>query len=222
MELFLDTAEVSEVREVAAWGLLDGVTTNPTLIQRSGRDFLEVVREIAEICPGPISAEVTATESAGMIEQGRALKAALPSNVIIKVPCTVEGMKATRALADEGIGVNVTLVFNASQALLSAKAGARYVSPFVGRLDDVGQDGMILIEEIMTTWGHYPEIEAGTRVLAASLRHPAHVLACMQLGVHTATLPFKVFKQLLGHPLTDKGLDAFLADWAEVEAAGRG
>lgn len=218
MELFLDTAEVDEVREIAAWGVLDGVTTNPSLIRRSGRDFRSVVREIAALCPGPISAEVTALDAEGMLAQARALKAELPANVIIKVPCTPAGLQATRALAAAGIGVNVTLVFNAAQALLAAKAGAAYVSPFVGRLDDAGQDGMALIDEIMTTWSHYPELR--TKVLAASLRHPAHVLACMQLGVHTATLPAAVFRQLLRHPLTDRGLEAFLADWAAVEAAG--
>lgn len=219
MELFLDTAEVDEVREIAAWGVLDGVTTNPSLIRKSGRSFREVVREIAEICPGPISAEVTATEVEGMLAQAWALVEELPTNVIIKLPCTPDGLRATSKLSNEGVGVNVTLIFSAQQALLAAKAGAMYVSPFVGRLDDAGQDGMVLIEEIMTAWDQYPDLE--TRVLAASLRHPQHVLACMQLGVHTATLPAKVFRQLVDHPLTDRGLEAFLADWAEVEAAGK-
>jgi transaldolase len=218
MEFFLDTAEVSEVAEIASWGILDGVTTNPSLIKKSGRDFKQVVREIAEICDGPISAEVTALDSAGMVEQGLALKGELPDNVIIKVPCTDEGLKATKILSDQGIGVNVTLIFSASQALMASKAGALYVSPFIGRIDDTGHDGMELIGEIMATWESYG-IDS-TKVLAASIRHPQHILQCMLLGAHTATMPTKVFKQLVKHPLTDRGLESFMADWAEVEKAG--
>ncbi|MDP7000496.1 MAG: fructose-6-phosphate aldolase [Candidatus Poseidoniaceae archaeon] len=218
MEFFLDTAEVSEVAEIASWGILDGVTTNPSLIKKSGRDFKQVVREIAEICDGPISAEVTALDSAGMVEQGLALKSELPDNVIIKVPCTDEGLKATKILASQGIGVNVTLIFSASQALMASKAGALYVSPFIGRIDDTGHDGMELIGEIMATWESYG-IDS-TKVLAASIRHPQHILQCMLLGAHTATMPTKVFKQLVKHPLTDRGMDSFMADWAEVEKAG--
>ena len=218
MEFFLDTADVDEIREIAAWGILDGVTTNPSLIKKSGRDFKEVVAEIASICDGPISAEVTAMDTAGMVEQGLALKESLPKNVIIKIPCTPEGLAATKILTSEGIMTNVTLVFSASQALMAAKAGATYVSPFIGRIDDTGHDGMNLIAEIMETWNNYPWIE--TKVLAASIRHPTHVLQCIQLGAHTATMPAKIFRQLMTHPLTDKGLEGFMRDWAEVEKAG--
>tara|TARA_B100000131_G_scaffold166310_1_gene160820 strand:- start:4 stop:681 length:678 start_codon:yes stop_codon:yes gene_type:complete len=218
MEFFLDTAEVEEVREIAAWGILDGVTTNPSLIKKSGRDFKQVVREIAEICDGPISAEVTALDTDGMVSEGLALKEELPENVIIKIPCTPEGLAATKILSDEGIGVNVTLIFNASQAVMAAKAGAMYVSPFIGRIDDTGADGMDLIAEIMTIWDMYPELD--TKVLAASIRNPMHILQSMQMGAHTATMPTKIFRQLVKHPLTDKGLQQFLDDWAEVEAAG--
>ena len=218
MEFFLDTADVDEIREIAAWGILDGVTTNPSLIKKSGRDFKQVVGEIASICDGPISAEVTALDTAGMIEQALVLKAELPENVIIKIPCTPEGLAATKALTDKGIKTNVTLIFSSSQALMAAKAGATYVSPFIGRIDDTGHEGMNLIAEIMATWDNYPEIT--TKVLAASIRHPTHVLQCIQLGAHTATMPAKIFRQLMKHPLTDKGIDGFMKDWADVEAAG--
>ena len=218
MEFFLDTADVDEIREIAAWGILDGVTTNPSLIKKSGRDFKQVVAEIAEICDGPISAEVTALDTDGMISQALDLKEELPENVIIKIPCTPEGLAATKILTDKGIDTNVTLIFSASQALMAAKAGATYVSPFLGRIDDTGHDGVNLIAEIMNTWASYPDIK--TKVLAASIRHPTHVLQCIQLGAHTATMPAKIFKQLMKHPLTDKGLDQFMKDWAEVEAAG--
>ncbi len=217
MEFFLDTADVDEIREIASWGILDGVTTNPSLIKKSGRDFKTVVAEIASICDGPISAEVTALDTQGMVDQGRALKNELPENVIIKIPCTPEGLAATKILNSEGINTNVTLVFSAAQALMAAKAGATYVSPFIGRVDDTGSDGMTLIAEIMSTWENY---DIKTKVLAASIRHPTHVLACMQLGAHTVTMPTKTFRQLMKHPLTDKGLEGFLKDWAEVEAAG--
>ncbi|MEC8142631.1 MAG: fructose-6-phosphate aldolase [Candidatus Thermoplasmatota archaeon] len=218
MEFFLDTADVDEIREIAAWGILDGVTTNPSLIKKSGRDFKEVVREIAGICSGPISAEVTAMDTQGMLEQARQLKSELPENVIIKIPCTPEGLAATKVLTEEGVDTNVTLIFSASQALMAAKAGATYVSPFIGRIDDTGHDGMNLIAEIMETWGKY---DISTKVLAASIRHPTHALQCMQLGAHTATMPAKIFRQLMKHPLTDKGLEGFMRDWAEVEAAGK-
>ena len=218
MEFFLDTADVDEIREIAAWGILDGVTTNPSLIKKSGRDFKQVVAEIASICDGPISAEVTALDTAGMIEQALVLKDELPENVIIKIPCTPEGLAATKALTDKGIKTNVTLIFSSSQALMAAKAGATYVSPFIGRIDDTGHEGMNLIAEIMNTWDNYPEIT--TKVLAASIRHPTHVLQCLQLGAHTATMPAKIFRQLMKHPLTDKGIDGFMKDWADVEAAG--
>ena len=209
MEFFLDTADVDEIREIAAWGILDGVTTNPSLIKKSGRDFKQVVAEIASICDGPISAEVTAMDTDGMISQGRSLKAELPENVIIKIPCTPEGLAATKVLNEEGIDTNVTLIFSAAQALMAAKAGATYVT---------GHDGMTLIAEIMDTWANYPSIT--TKVLAASIRHPTHVLQCIQLGAHTATMPAKTFRQLMKHPLTDRGLEGFMKDWAEVEKAG--
>ena len=218
MEFFLDTADVDEIREIAAWGILDGVTTNPSLIKKSGRDFKDVVREIAGICSGPISAEVTAMDTEGMLAQARQLKSELPENVIIKIPCTPEGLAATKVLTDEGVDTNVTLIFSASQALMAAKAGATYVSPFIGRIDDTGHDGMNLIAEIMETWSKY---DLSTKVLAASIRHPTHVLQCMQLGAHTATMPAKIFRQLMKHPLTDRGLEGFMRDWAEVEAAGK-
>lgn len=219
MEFFLDTADVDEIREIAAWGVLDGVTTNPSLIRKSGRDFKQVVAEIAEICSGPISAEVTATDTDGMVAEGRSLKNDLPDNVIIKIPCTPEGLAATKILSDDGIDTNVTLIFSASQALLAAKAGATYVSPFIGRIDDTGHDGLELIAEILTTWDNYSWIK--TKVLAASIRHPTHILKCIQMGAHTATMPAKVFKQLVSHPLTDRGLEAFLKDWEQVQAEGR-
>ena len=219
MEFFLDTADVSEIREIASWGILDGVTTNPSLIKKSGRDFKQVVAEIASICDGPISAEVTAMDTEGMVQQALELKNELPENVIIKIPCIPEGLAATKILTEKGIKTNVTLIFSAAQALMAAKAGATYVSPFIGRIDDTGHDGMTLIAEIMDTWNNYPEIS--TKVLAASIRHPTHVLQCIQLGAHTATMPTKIFRQLIKHPLTDKGIDGFMKDWAEVEAAGK-
>ncbi len=219
MEFFLDTADVDEIREIASWGILDGVTTNPSLIKKSGRDFKQVVAEIASICDGPISAEVTAMDTEGMVKQALELKDELPENVIIKIPCVPEGLAATKILTEKGIRTNVTLIFSAAQALMAAKAGATYVSPFIGRIDDTGHDGMTLIAEIMDTWHNYPEIS--TKVLAASIRHPTHVLQCIQLGAHTATMPAKIFRQLVKHPLTDKGIDGFMKDWAEVEAAGK-
>ena len=219
MEFFLDTADVDEIREIASWGILDGVTTNPSLIKKSGRDFKQVVAEIASICDGPISAEVTAMDTEGMVKQALELKGELPENVIIKIPCVPEGLAATKILTEKGIRTNVTLIFSAAQALMAAKAGATYVSPFIGRIDDTGHDGMTLIAEIMETWNNYPEIS--TKVLAASIRHPTHVLQCIQLGAHTATMPTKIFRQLVKHPLTDKGIDGFMKDWAEVDAAGK-
>ena len=166
----------------------------------------------------PISAEVTAMDTKGMLEQARQLKSELPANVIIKIPCTPEGLAATKVLTEEGIDTNVTLIFSASQALMAAKAGATYVTPFIGRIYDTGHYGMNLIAEIMETWSIY---DISTKVLAASIRHPTHVLQCMQLGAHTATMPAKIFRQLMKHPLTDRGLEGFMRDWAEVEAAGK-
>jgi transaldolase len=219
MELILDSAVIAEVEEIAAWGVLDGVTTNPTLIRRSGGDFKETVQRIAELCTGPISAEVTALDTEGMVAEGRDLKESLPDNVIIKVPCTAEGLAATSILAGEGIDVNMTLVFSLSQALLAAKAGAAYLSPFIGRLDDRGEDGMQLITEIMQVWTHNQDLTC--KVLAASIRSVEHVEASARLGVHAATIPYKVFKQLIEHELTDSGIESFLADWDAVKAEGR-
>ena len=213
MKFFIDTADLAEIRDLAATGLLDGVTTNPSLVAKTGRNFLEVVREICQVVPGPVSAEVTATETAGMIAEGRKL-AALAPNVAVKVPLTPSGLRACKALAGEGTMVNVTLCFSAAQAILAAKAGASFISPFVGRLDDVGATGMDLIAEIVAIYRQYPAFK--TEVLVASVRHPLHVIDAAKLGAHVATLPPNVLRQMFAHPLTDKGLQAFLADWAKT------
>lgn len=216
MKFFIDTADVAEIADLASSGLVDGVTTNPSLIAKSGRNFLEVVREICEIVPGPVSAEVTAVHVDGMLAEGRKL-AKLASNVCVKLPLTWDGLKACRALADEGTQVNVTLCFSAGQALLAAKAGATFISPFVGRLDDVGQDGMQLISDIVEIYRNYPST-LRTEVLVASVRGPNHVAEAARLGAHVVTLPPKVLRDLALHPLTDKGLASFLKDW---EATGQ-
>ena len=213
MKFFVDTADVAEIEDLAASGLLDGVTTNPSLVAKSGRPFLEVVREICGLVDGPVSAEVTATDSETMLAEGRKL-ADLAANVCVKLPLTWDGLKACRQLRRENVLVNVTLCFSPVQALLAAKAGATFVSPFVGRLDDIGQDGMALIADICEIYAQYPHLE--TEVLVASIRHPVHVLAAAKMGADVATLPPKVIRQLVEHPLTDKGLDAFLADWAKT------
>ena len=209
MNIFLDTAIVEEIRAASAWGVVDGVTTNPSLIVRSGRVFEEVIAEICSLVDGPVSAEVTALDSAGMVREARPL-AALHRNVVIKVPMTEEGLKATHALKGEGIRTNVTLVFSAAQALLAAKAGASFVSPFVGRLDDAGHAGMEIIEQIRAIFDHY---DFSCEIITASVRHPLHVLDAALAGADIATVPFKVLKQCLQHPLTDLGLEAFLKDW---------
>ncbi|MFW5834628.1 MAG: fructose-6-phosphate aldolase [Pseudomonadota bacterium] len=213
MKFFVDTAEVSEIEELAATGLLDGVTTNPSLIAKSGRPMLEVVREICALVDGPVSAEVTAIEADAMLAEGRRL-ADLAPNVCVKLPLTWDGLKACRQLTRENIQVNVTLCFSPVQALLAAKAGATFISPFVGRLDDIGHDGMQLIADICDIYAQYPMLE--TEVLVASVRHPVHLLQAAKLGADVATLPPAVLKKLLEHPLTDKGLAAFLADWAKT------
>jgi transaldolase len=213
MKFFVDTADLAEIRDLAATGLVDGVTTNPSLVAKTGRRFLDVLREICTIVPGPVSAEVTATEVAGMLAEGRKLARIAP-NVTVKVPLTPDGLKACRALAGEGIMVNVTLCFSAAQAILAAKAGASFISPFVGRLDDVGSDGMGLIREIVEIYRNYPGFK--TEVLVASIRHPMHVVAAARMGAHVGTLPPAVLRQMFQHPLTDKGLAAFLADWAKT------
>ncbi len=210
MKLFIDSADIDEIRELAATGLADGVTTNPSLVAKTGRDFLEVLREICEAVDGPVSAEVTATVFPTMLAEGRKL-AAVADNVCVKVPLTADGLKACRALSEAGIMVNVTLCFSPAQAILAAKAGAAFVSPFVGRVDDVCGDGMQLVAEILEIFAQYPGF--ATEVLVASVRHPMHVVEAAKLGADVATLPPKVLRQMYVHPLTDKGLAGFLADW---------
>jgi transaldolase len=213
MQFFVDTADTNEIRELAATGLLDGVTTNPSLILKAGRPMREVIAEICEITPGPVSAEVAATTTDEMLREGRILAKIAP-NVVVKVPLTWDGLKACRALTDEGTKVNVTLCFAANQALLAAKAGATYISPFVGRLDDIGIDGMELIEEIRTIYDNYEDIE--TLILAASLRTPNHVKQAALIGADVATIPPAVIRGLVAHPLTEKGLAMFVADWQKT------
>jgi fructose-6-phosphate aldolase, TalC/MipB family len=210
MKFFIDTANLEEIRQANEMGLIDGVTTNPSLIAREGDvDFKEHIAKICEMVKGDVSAEVTALDTAGMLEQGRELAKIAP-NVVIKCPLTLDGLKATRTFRDEGIKVNVTLCFSAAQALLAAKAGATYISPFIGRLDDIGQDGMQLIRDIVQIYDNYG---FATEVLAASIRHPMHIVDSALAGADVATIPFKVIQQLVKHPLTDKGLDSFLNDW---------
>jgi transaldolase len=213
MKFFVDTADVNEIKELAATGLLDGVTTNPSLIAKSGRDFKETIAEICEIVPGPVSAEVAATDTAGMLSEAREL-AKIAKNVTIKVPLTFDGLKACKELSGDGLMVNVTLCFNTSQALLAAKAGATFVSPFVGRLDDAGQDGMLLIREIRQIFDNYQDLT--TDILAASIRTVNHVREAALIGADVATIPPSIIRALIKHPLTDKGLDAFMADWAKT------
>ena len=213
MKFFVDTADVNEIKELAATGLLDGVTTNPSLIAKSGRDFKETIAEICEIVPGPVSAEVAATDTAGMLSEAREL-AKIAKNVTIKVPLTFDGLKACKELSGDGLMVNVTLCFNTSQALLAAKAGATFVSPFVGRLDDAGQDAMLLIREIRQIFDNYQDLT--TDILAASIRTVNHVREAALIGADVATIPPSIIRALIKHPLTDKGLDAFMADWAKT------
>lgn len=213
MKFFIDTANVDEIKEVNSWGIVDGVTTNPSLIAKEGRNFEEVVKEITDIVDGPISAEVVSLESEGMVKEAREL-AKIHENVIIKIPMTKEGLKAVSTLDKEGIKTNVTLVFSASQALMAAKAGASYVSPFIGRLDDISSDGMLLVEEISRIFDIY-NIE--TEIIAASVRHPMHVVQSALSGADIATIPYKVFNQMLKHPLTDSGIEQFLEDWETVK-----
>jgi transaldolase len=213
MKFFIDSADLGELRDLAGTGLVDGVTTNPSLIAKSGRNMLDVIAEICTLVPGPVSAEVTATDHATMLAEGRKL-AAIARNVAVKVPLTPDGLKTCKVLAGEGTMVNVTLCFSPAQAILAAKAGAAFISPFVGRLDDIGTDGMQLIADICQIYRAYPAIR--TEVLVASVRHPVHVVAAAKLGAHVATLPPNVLRQMYQHPLTDKGLAAFLADWQKT------
>jgi transaldolase len=213
MKLFIDTANLDEIREAASWGIIDGVTTNPSLIAREGRDFVDTIHQICTIVDGPISAETVATDSPTMIREGKLL-AQIHKNVVVKVPLTIEGIKTCKALSSEGIRVNVTLCFQASQALIAAKAGAYFISPFVGRYDDVSEDGMALIRSILQIYGNYPDLH--TNVLAASIRHPLHIVQAAEAGADVSTAPFKVLKSLFSHPLTDKGNAGFLKDWETV------
>ncbi|MDU4493581.1 MAG: fructose-6-phosphate aldolase [Staphylococcus warneri] len=212
MKLFIDTANVDEIKEINSWGVIEGVTTNPSLIAKEGRIFENVVKEITEIVDGPISAEVISMESEGMINEGEELSK-IHENIVVKIPMCAEGLKAVAALSKKGIKTNVTLIFSANQALLAAKAGASYVSPFVGRLDDIGQEGIMLIEEVAEIFNVHG-IE--TEIISASIRHPQHVLTSAKAGADIATIPYKVFKQMLGHPMTDIGIDKFLKDWESV------
>jgi transaldolase len=212
MKFFADTADTAEIAALAATGLLDGVTTNPSLIHKSGRNFLDVIREIATLTPGPVSAEVVATTTAEMLREAEVLKK-LGDNICIKLPLTIDGLTACKALSDDGVMTNVTLCFSANQALLAAKAGATFISPFVGRLDDVGFDGIDLIHDIKMIYDNYA---FKTEILVASVRHPVHVLQAAKIGADVATMPPSVIRALANHPLTDKGLAAFLADWAKT------
>jgi len=217
MKFFVDTAEIEEIKKLLDTGLLDGVTTNPTLIAKSGKNIFDVIEQICEIVDGPVSAEVIATEAKEMIEEGQKLKK-IAKNVTVKLPLTMEGLKACYALSQDGVSTNVTLCFSASQALLAAKAGATYVSPFVGRLDDIATNGMDLISDIVEIFSRYVDLE--TQVLVASIRHPIHVVEAARMGAHVATLPPKVIHQLVSHPLTDIGLEKFLADWELTKQEG--
>jgi transaldolase len=213
MKFFVDSADIEAIADLAATGMVDGVTTNPSLVAKSGRDFKELIGEICQTIKGPVSAEVTATDADAMLAEAKEL-AAIADNVCIKVPLTWDGLRATRALADMGRQVNVTLCFSASQALLAAKAGAAFISPFVGRLDDIGSDGMALISDIRQIYDNYPELE--TEILVASVRSPEHIRQSALIGADVATLPPEVLRSLINHPLTDKGLAAFLADWQKT------
>jgi transaldolase len=209
MKFFIDTANIDEIKEASRMGMVDGVTTNPSLIAKEGRDFEEVIKEICEIVDGPISAEVIATDTEGMLKEARHL-AGIHKNIVVKIPMTVDGLKAVRQLSEEGINTNVTLVFSPLQALMAAKAGATYVSPFVGRLDDLSQDGMVLIDQIVEIYNNYA---FETEIIVASVRNPLHVLDSALSGADIATIPFNVLAKLAAHPMTDKGLASFLADW---------
>lgn len=212
MKFFVDTADTAEIRDLADSGLVDGVTTNPSLIHKSGRDFLEVVREIAGIVTGPVSAEVVALDHEGMMREAEIVRK-IADNIAVKVPLTIDGLKTCKALSDDGTMVNVTLCFSANQALLAAKAGATFISPFVGRHDDVGFDGMQLISDIRIIYDNY---DFRTEILVASVRHPIHILEAAKIGADVMTAPPAVIRQLVKHPLTDKGIEGFMADWAKT------
>lgn len=212
MKFFIDTADIKEITDLAATGMVDGVTTNPSLAAKSGKKFVDLIAEICAVVPGPVSAEVTALDHETMMKEANILKK-IAKNVTIKVPLTPDGLKTCKALSDDGTMVNVTLCFSPAQALLAAKAGASFISPFVGRLDDIGSDGMQLIDDICTIYGNYG---FETEVLVASIRHPMHVVEAAKIGAHVATMPPSTLRQLFNHPLTDKGLKAFMDDWAKT------
>jgi len=212
MKIFIDTANLDQIAEVDSWGILDGVTTNPTLVAKENADFKVLLRKICEIVGGPVSAEAMSTKADDIVKEGKELAKIHPS-IVVKVPMTEEGLKATRALAKDSIKVNMTLVFSANQALLAAKAGAAYVSPFVGRLDDMGQDGMDLVAEILDILDNY---DFETEVIVASVRHPIHVTQAARMGAHIATIPYDVLKKMFKHPLTDSGIERFQKDWEKV------
>jgi len=213
MKFFLDTANLAEIKEAAAWGILDGVTTNPSLVSKENMKFEDLIREICRVVPGPVSVECVSTRAGDMVPEARAL-ARLAGNVVIKIPISIEGVKATKVLAGEGVKVNTTLIFSPSQALLAAKAGTRFVSPFIGRLDDISHHGMELIDQIMTIYDNYG---FDTEVIVASIRHPRHVVEAALIGAHIATIPFSVLEKLVHHPLTDIGMEKFLKDWGKVK-----
>lgn len=212
MKFFLDTANLDEIREVAGWGVLDGVTTNPSLVAKEKMKFEDLVKAICAVCPGPVSAEAVSDQAPAIIAEGRAL-AALAPNIAVKIPITIEGLKAIKILASEGVAVNTTLIFSPGQALLAAKAGARFVSPFIGRLDDVSQDGMGLIEEISGIFDNY---SFDCQIIVASVRHPRHVIDAALIGADICTVPFAVMDKLVRHPLTDLGIEKFLKDWGRA------
>jgi len=213
MKFFIDTANIDEIKEAHSMGMVDGVTTNPSLIAKEGRDFEEIIKEICDIVDGPISAEVISLEADGMISEARDL-AKIHSNIVVKIPMTVDGLKATRRLSEEGIKTNVTLIFSPLQALMAAKAGATYVSPFVGRIDDLSSEGMLLVEQIVEIYSNYAY---ETEIIVASIRNPLHVLDSAIMGADIATIPFSVLAKLAAHPLTDKGIKAFLDDWNKAK-----
>jgi len=212
MKLFIDTANVAEIREAYSWGVIDGVTTNPSLVAKEGKDFREVINEICSIVDGPISAEAVSMDSEGMIEEARMLSR-IHKNIVVKIPMTAEGLKAVKKVSSEGIKTNMTLIFSPNQALLAAKAGATYVSPFVGRLDDISHVGMDIVGQIVEIFDNYA---FDTEVIVASIRNPLHVVEAAMMGAHVATVPFGVLKQMLKHPLTDAGIKKFLEDWEKV------
>lgn len=213
MDFFIDTANIDEIKEINGWGVLSGVTTNPTLAAKEGRDFHKLIKEIASVVDGPVSAEAVCPDCNGIVEEAREL-ASLADNVVVKVPCTPDGLSATSILNAEGIDVNMTLVFSANQALLAAHAGAAFVSPFVGRVDDAGNDGMVIIEEIMAVYNNY---DIQTEVICASVRHAQHVVEAALIGCDIATIPYGVFKKMVTHPLTTSGIDSFNKDWEKVK-----